>query len=342
MKKTLALGLLLALSLVLLTGCNNKSEEKENNIKIGMITDVGGINDESFNQSAWEGLKKAEKDLGIDVSYIESNQESDYEQNMDTFLDQDLDLILAVGYKLTETVETAAKNNPDKKFAIIDGEFSGKIPSNVKNITFKEEEAGYLAGALAAISSKNGRIGFIGGMEVPVVDRYKYGFLAGVSDAYKELKVDDFNVQTSYANSFTDQAKGKAIANQMINNEAEVIFHAAGPVGNGVFEALKEQDKLGIGVDADQNKLAPDTVISSAVKNLNIASYNIAKEICTDTFVGGKTVINSLSNDGVGLAKYNNKVSSDAVQLVENFKHKIISKDVIVPATKDEYEKYIK
>ena len=321
-----------------------KDLNKENyKITVGMVTDVGGINDESFNQSTWEGLKRAEKELGIEAKYLESIQETDYTQNIETLLDEEVDLILSVGFKQTEAIEEAAKNNPERHFAIIDGDFETKeIPSNLKNIMFKEQEAGYLAGILSSTMTKKDNIGFIGGMQIPVVDRYKYGFMAGLKDGSKELGIKDIKIQTQYANSFTDQAKGKAIASQMIKNDADIIFHAAGPLGNGIFEALKEKGGYGIGVDSDQNKLSPEVVITSAIKNLNEASYSLIKEYIEEDFEGGKTITKSLIDNGVGLASYNEKVNSKAVNFVDKFIDKINNKEINVPSTKEEYEEYIK
>lgn len=321
-----------------------KDLSKENNkIIVGMVTDVGGINDESFNQSTWEGLKRAEKELGIEAKYLESVQETDYTQNIETLLDEEVDLILSVGFKQTEAIEEAAINNPERHFAIIDGDFENKeIPSNLKNIMFKEQEAGYLAGILSSIMTKTDNIGFIGGMQIPVVDRYKYGFLAGLKDGSKELGIKDIKIQTQYANSFTDQAKGKAIASQMIKNDADIIFHAAGPLGTGIFEALSEKGGLGIGVDSDQNKLSPEVVITSAIKNLNEASYSLVKEYIEEDFKGGETIIKSLIDNGVGLASYNERVNSKAVNFVDKFVDKIKNNEIKVPSTKEEYEEYIR
>lgn len=341
MKKIGILMLTLALVVTSLIGCTNTDEKNDSKIKIGMITDVGGINDESFNQSTWNGLQKAKEELNIDVTYVESKQEGDYVQNIETLIDQNVDLILGVGFKLTDAIEEASKLYPNQNFAIIDGEFANGVPSNVKNIMFKEEEAGYLAGVLASKMTKTNVVGFIGGMEVPVVDRYKYGFMAGVEDTMKESKVKMSSIQISYANSFTDSSKGKAIANQMIKNDTDIIFHAAGPVGNGMFEALKEKGLVGIGVDMDQNKLAPDTVVTSAVKHLNIASYNLAKELKKGNFKGGVVELNTLANDGVGLADYNKVVTKEAKEAVDKAKEKIIKREIVVPSTKDEYKNYI-
>lgn len=339
-KKIIALGLSLIMSLTLLTACN-KEEVKEDKISIGMITDIGGINDGSFNESTWNGLEKAREDFNIEISFLESNKDADFAPNIETFIDQDIDLILAVGYNQTDAIKEAAKNYPDRNFAIIDGAFEEEIPSNVKNIVFNEHEGAFLAGVLAAAMTENNAIGFIGGMEIPAVDKYKYGYMAGAY-SFANDKKENINIMTTYANSFTDTAKGKAIAQQMIKNGADVIFHAAGPVGNGMFEALKENNLLGIGVDTDQNAIAPETVITSAMKNLDIASYNIAKEVYEGNFKGGTAITNTLNNGGVGIAKVNNKVTEEQIKIIEEYSEKIVNGEIKVPATSEEYTDFIK
>lgn len=334
LKKLLTATLSCAL-IVSVIGCTRKETKKEDYVSIGMITDVGGINDESFNQSAWEGLLKAKTDLGIGVRYLESNQESDYVTNIDTFIDQDVDLILGVGYAMTEDIYEAAKQYPDRKFALIDGSFED-IPDNVINISFKEEQAGYLAGVLAASVTKTDVIGFLGGIKNPVVDKYKYGFMTGVKDVNSDIVLLE-----QYANSFTDVSKGRAITEQMIKNKADIVFHAAGSVGNGMFEALTEKGLLGIGVDTDQSSIAPNTVLTSAIKKLDNASYLLAKDLSEGKFNGGTTLNNDLYNDGVGIAKVIESVSSDKLAIVKEYKNKIIKTNESIPETEEEYNKYI-
>lgn len=328
---TTALVSILAITAV---GCT-KQETKKDIISIGMVTDVGGINDGSFNESAYKGLLKAKETLGIDVVYVESRQESDYASNIETLIDQDVDLILGVGYAMTEQFEEAAKQYPDRKFALIDGEFV-EVPENVLNIKFKEQEAGYLAGVLAAKTSNTDVIGFIGGMKAPVVDRYKYGFIAGVKDTKPNATVLE-----QYANSFTDTSKGRAIADHMILKDADIIFHAAGPVGNGMFEALKEKNLLGIGVDTDQNSIAPQTVLTSAVKNLDIATYELSECLLTGNFKGGEAKLNDLTNAGVGIVDPITVATDEAIVAVKKAKEKIITGDIIVPSTLQEYGNYV-
>ena len=187
-------------------------------IKVGMVADVGGINDESFNQSAWEGLQQAEKELGIEAKVIESRQASEYLGNIETLADQGMDLIIGVGFTMAEDIKTQAANYPDISFAIVDETYE-EIPSNVTPILFRANEAAYLTGLIAGKMTKTNEVGFIGGMDNPVVNQFEYGYKAGVVAAN-----DKANVKAQYAGTFADAAKGKSIANQMYANNIDIYF----------------------------------------------------------------------------------------------------------------------
>ena len=222
-KKLAALSTAVIMSASMLVGCGN-SETKENadkTLKIGMVADIGGINDESFNQSAWEGLQQAEKDFGIEVKVIESKQASEYLQNMESLLDEDVDMVIGVGYTMKEDIQKQAENYPDKQFVLIDETYD-TIPENVTPILFRENEAAYLTGLVAGKMTKANNVGFIGGIQTPVVSKFEYGYKAGVKEANEKATV---NVQ--YAGTFSDAAKGKSIANQMYGNGSDIILAAA-------------------------------------------------------------------------------------------------------------------
>ena len=194
-KKIATLAMATVVSASLLVGCSGNNESaSDDKITVAMITDVAGVNDQSFNQSAWEGLQKAEKELGIEVKYLESKQDSDYATNIETLVDEDVDLILGVGMKLSEAIKEGAELYPDQNFVLVDEELPDH--DNVKSILFKAEESAYLAGLIAGKTTKTNNVGFIGGMELPVIDTFKYGYMAGVKAANPEAKV-----QAQYANS---------------------------------------------------------------------------------------------------------------------------------------------
>ncbi len=305
--------------------------ETGSKLKIGLVTDVGGVNDGSFNQSAWEGLQKAGKDLGVEVSYLESATDADYTPNIENLMDEEYDLIICVGYMLAEATKSAAEANPDQKFAIIDDASCADL-ANVTCLMFKQEQASYLVGYVAGLTTKKDNVGFVLGMANETMNQFGYGYLAGVLDANPKCKIQQFN-----ANSFADSAIGKTCANTAITNGADVIFHAAGGTGLGVIEACKEAKIYAIGVDSDQSKLAPDTVITSAMKRVDNAVYNCADELVKGTLASG-TMVYDLTIGGVDIAPTQNLLSADVISAVNDVKAKIISGEVVVPATKADFE----
>ena len=332
-KKLVALTTATVLSASMLVGCSSSADTNEDTFKIAMVTDVAGVNDQSFNQSAWEDLERAEKELGVEVSYRESNQESDYMTNIESLVDEDTDLIVGVGMKLASAVEESAKLYPEQKFVIVEEDLGVEF-KNVQSVLFNAQEAAYLVGLVAGKTTKTNDIGFIGGMQIPVIETFQYGFMAGVKAANK-----DANIQVQYANSFTDQAKGKAIANQMYSNGADIIFIAGGDVGTGAIEAAKEKGKYAIGVDRDQNYLAPDNVITSAMKNIDVAVLELLSKVVDGSYKGGEVIINTLAMNGVGIAPTSNKnVPPDVLEYVAKEAEKVKSGEVKVPATKEEFE----
>ena len=258
MKKITCLITVLMMTALSVVGCgsdNNSSNDK--GLKITMVTSVGGVTDGSFNQSAWEGLQKAEKDLGIKASYIESKQEADYVTNLEQAVDGGNDLILATGFPMQAALLKAAKNYPDQKFAIVDVDYGDETPENVVCISFNEEQSGYVVGLVAGKMTKTNTVGFVGGMDNVVIKKFQIGYEAGVKAANPDAKV-----LSQYVNSFADQAKGKSIASQMYNNNADIIFACAGDSGVGVLECAKETGKFAIGVDRDQNDIAPENILT--------------------------------------------------------------------------------
>ena len=321
----------------LLVGCSGNNESAENDkITVAMITDVAGVNDQSFNQSAWEGLQQAEKELGVEVKYLESKQDSDYATNIETLVDEDVDLILGVGMKLSDAIKEGAELYPDQNFVIVDEELTDI--SNVKSILFNAQESAYLAGLVAGKTTKTDNVGFIGGMQLPTVDTFKYGFMAGVKAVNP-----DATIQVQYANSFTDQAKGKAIANQMYSNGADIVFTCGGDVGTGSIEAAKENGKFAIGVDRDQSDLAPENVLTSAIKRVDVGVYETVKAYLDGTFEGGTTTIYGLEDNAVGIPDTTkNLVSQEILDLVEETITKLKNKEITVPKNEEEYNAMVK
>ena len=344
LKKFVTMTMIASLLTAGITGCTNKKNNGTTNntnnsgeYSIAMITDVAGVNDHSFNQSAWEGLEKAKKDLGVKVKYLESKQDADYSTNVETLIDEEVDLIIGVGSKLAPTIEQAAKDYPDQKFVIVDETYE-KIPSNVETVLFKAEQSAYLVGLIAGKMTKTNDVGFIGGMDISVINTFKYGYMAGVKTANSKCKL-----QSQYANSFTDQAKGKAIANQMISNGTDIIFIAGGDVGTGAIEAIKEANKYAIGVDRDQSDLAPDNVLTSAIKRVDIGVYETVKSFIEGKFEGGSSTTYGLEQGAVGIPDTTSKlVPQDVLDYVNEEIKKLESGEIVAPKDETEYNKYIK
>ena len=335
-KKIVALSSAIIIGSMSLIGCSNKTNNAGQNnetIKVGMVADTGGINDESFNQSAWEGLQQAEKELGIEVKVIESKQASEYLGNIETLVDQGMDLVIGVGFTMAEDIKTQAENYPDVNFAIIDETYE-EIPSNVTPILFKANEAAYLTGLIAGKMTQTNEVGFIGGMDNPVVNQFEYGYTAGVVEAN-----DKANVKVQYAGTFSDAAKGKSIANQMYANNIDTILSAAGGTGIGAIESAKEQNKYAIGVDKDQSDLAPQNVLTSALKKVNVGVLETVKAFKDGKSIGGEERVYGLKEDGVGIPESTkNLVPQDIIDYVNTMAEKVKNGEIKVPSTKEELE----
>lgn len=331
LKKLVALSTVTILSASMLVGCGDKSSQgnASESIKVGMVADTGGINDESFNQSAWEGLQQAQKDLNIEVKVIESKQASEYMSNIESLIDEGMDLVIGVGNTMKDDIETEAKNYPEQKFAIIDETYD-EIPSNVTPIVFKANEAAYLTGLIAGKMTKTNQVGFIGGMDNPVINQFEYGYTAGVKEANAKAQV-----KAQYAGTFSDAAKGKSIANQMYANNSDIIFAAAGGTGVGSIESAKEQNKYIIGADKDQSSLAPENVLTSALKKVNVGVLETVKAFKNGDKIGGEERVYGLKEDGVGIPESTkNLVPQDVLDYVNTMAEKVKNGEIEVPSTK--------
>jgi basic membrane protein A and related proteins len=301
---------------VLLSACAGGGGGK---LKIGLVTDTGGVNDKSFNQSAWTGVQKAASEFGWDAKYIESKVASDYSKNIDQFATEGYDVIVTVGFLMGDDTAAKAKQYPNIKFAIIDNAYfptagSAACPDTVKdcyddgglkNVTslmFQEDQVGFLAGVLAAGMTQTGVVCTVSGMEIPPVVRFVVGYQNGA----KWMKPDIATPLNVYIPSFTDPAKGKETALSMIGQGCDVIFGVGGNTGNGGLLAAKENNLMAIGVDVDQYNTYPEVqsaLLSSAAKNVDVAVYNYLKTVKDGTAKAGMSTAN-LANGGIGLAPY--------------------------------------
>ena len=305
--KTLLLSLSLALT-VNLVGCSKDNVKTEDKAKVTLVLSTGGVNDQSFNQSAWEGALKASEELGVEVSYLESNSDADYMQNIETAIDQDSDLVVGVGFQVGDAIKEAAKAYPDQQFVTIDSE--NENLDNVRAITFSEKEAGYLTGLIAGKMTKTNVVSWIGGFDIPSCSNFYVGYEKGVKEANPNAKV-----LKQFINSFTDASKGKVVAEQMINNNSDIIFTACGGGNTGVLEAVKEKGIKAIGVDMPMNYLAPEHVVTSALKNVGEGLKLTIKDYIEGNFANGE-VKYDLTNGGVGYEK-TDLIPSDIVEYVK-------------------------
>jgi basic membrane protein A len=304
----------LVLGVVVFAGCGDDDEEPSGGgaaqeeapaIKVGMVTDIGGLDDRSFNQLANEGLERAKADLGVETRVLTSDQNSDYVPNLSSLAQQDFDLVIAVGFLMGDALNTVATRFPDTNFAIID--FSQAAlkdkPANVRGLIFRENEAGYLAGYLAGLYVKDAGgdqvVSSVGGQKVPAVDAYIAGYQAGAEEANPQVET-----LTAYSQDFVDQAKCKEVALNQINEGSQVVFQVAGGCGLGALDAAKEREVAGIGVDADQGYLG-DHIISSALKKVDVAVFTTAQQVQDGSFQGGSDTVFDLKNEGVGLGELN-------------------------------------
>jgi basic membrane protein A len=287
------------------SGASETATPEKKAIKVGLVTDIGGLNDRSFNQLANEGLERAKSQLGVDGRVLTSKSNADYVPNLSTLAQQKYDLVIGVGFLMSDAMDTVATKFPNVNFAIIDFPQAGlkHKPTNVRGLLFKENEAGYLAGYLAALVTKDKGgdqvISSVGGQKIPPVD----GYIAGYQAAAKKVnaKIKTLN---GYSQDFVDQAKCKEIALNQIAQGAQVVFQVAGQCGLGALDAAKEKGVLGIGVDADQGYLG-DHILTSAQKKVDVSVFDTAKAAQDGSFKGGEDQIFDLKSDGVGLGKLN-------------------------------------
>ena len=310
-------------------------------LKVGLAYDVGGRGDQSFNDSAAKGLDQAKQELGVTSKESEANQgepESAREQRLQTLIDGGYTTVIAVGFAYAKAVGKVAKDNPDVKFAIIDDSSADSAGKNVSQITFAEQEGSYLIGAAAALKSKKNHIGFVGGVQTPLIKKFEAGYLAGAKKVKPSIKVDTtYLTQPPDFSGFADPAKGKTAADGQFQGGADIIYHAAGGSGAGVFTAAKNAGAghLAIGVDSDQALTADPSVrsliMTSMVKNVNVGVFDFIKSVKDGSFKGGKKEF-ALKDGGVSVATTGGQINDIKSQL-DQLREQIIAGSIKVPTT---------
>ena len=311
-------------------------------VKVGIVLDVGGLGDKSFNDGAYAGAVRAEKELGARIRLIEPGEGTDREAGLRLLAAEKMDIVIGVGFIFTDDVTQLAKEYPNVNFADVDYSLStdkdGKPvppPPNVAALKFKEEEGSFLVGAIAALVGQSKKVGFVGGMDVPLIWKFESGYKAGV-----KAVCPDCIVVTQYAgvtpDAFRNPGKGKELALNQYQQGVNVIYHASGSTGLGVFEAARQTGKYAIGVDADQYAEAPGRILTSMVKGIDVAVFDMIKRARDHTFKGGIYTF-GLPESGVGYVydEHNRALIPDSIrQRVELLKADIIAGRIVVPSTR--------
>ncbi|MNO22134.1 Membrane lipoprotein TmpC precursor [compost metagenome] len=359
MKKVYQLSLVMLLAFtVILAGCGNNNNNSGNaagtntgaatnapaeateaptdapktDVKVGMVTDVGGVNDKSFNQSAWEALQALEKETGVEIKYLQSKSNADYEPNLNQFVKGGYNLTWGIGFDLGDAIKKVATENPNANLAIIDSVVDAP---NVESVTFSENEGSFLVGVVAGLTTKTNKVGFIGGMESPVIKRFEVGFKAGV-----EAVNPNATVTITYAGAYDKPDTGKSLAATLYDAGNDIIFPAAGATGNGVFNEAKSRNKAGgtkvwvIGVDKDQSlEFGDDVTLTSMIKRVDEAVKKVSQQVIDGTFKGGTTTVLGLKDNGVGLPETSKaNVSAEILAKVDEYSKQIIDGTITVPS----------
>jgi basic membrane protein A and related proteins len=324
MRKTgLIFVLLAAFSLPSCTSVIGKRDESGGKLRVGIVFDIGGKDDKSFNAAAWQGVKRAKEELGIFLRDVEPGDPTSIEPSMRAFAERGYDLIIGVGFAQAPIMNDVANDYPNLKFAIIDGVID--LP-NVASLIFKEHEGSFLVGMIAARTTKTGKVGFVGGMDIPLIHKFETGYAEGARYANPKIQVFENYVGVTDA-AWNNPGKGKELAKAQIERGADVIFQAAGNSGLGVFDAAEEMNKLAIGVDSNQNWVKPGFILTSMIKRVDVSVFNSVKDIVEGHFKGGIHEL-GLENDGVGYAldDYNrNLIPQSLLDEVERAKQDIIA-----------------
>ncbi len=372
-KSLLLLSLLLVFSM-LLTACGGggatneqpPAEEPQGEapeagdkpLQVGIVLSTGGKGDKSFNDASIEGLERAKAELGIEYRDIEPKEMAQDEESLRFLADQGMDLVIGVGYLMEEPMRLVSADYPNVKFAIIDAVVEAP---NVASLVFKEHEGSFLAGALAALTTESNTVGFVGGMQAPLIEKFEVGYIQGI-EYINETEGKNVNVLSAYAgttgDAFNDPAKGKELALSQISRGADIIYHASGGTGQGVFEAASEKGKLAIGVDSNQNWMYPGTIMASMLKRVDVSVFDTVKAVQDGNYKPEITVF-GVEGDGVGLTdlttvdeleksgvendeaaiakmqEVKDSIPAEVREKIEAIKQKIISGEIVIKDTKE-------
>ncbi len=376
MKKFVSLAMASILAISTLAGCGSKEEAAPaaeggaaggteaaapaEVLKVAMTTDSGTIDDKSFNQGTWEGILKYEEENAgaIETHYVKptGEAEADYLNAYADLVDAGYQVIFSPGFKFETAVYKAQELYPDVKFVILDGyphngDYNADVKENTESIFFAEHESGFYAGIASALQSKTGKLGFIGGMEIPAVQKFGWGFVSGVAYANKTYGTNAQVTQYIYQGTFNDVAAGQTLAGAFYNDGVDVVFHAAGGVGVGVINEGKTRRTAGedvwvVGVDVDQYaegimEDGTSAILTSAQKDLGNAAYNTIQEIIDGQFKAGQTIVLDSSNGGVGLPAENPNLTAETIAKYEETFAKVAAGEIAVPASVEDLQAFL-
>lgn len=302
--------------------------------RVGLVFDVGGRGDKSFNDSAFLGVDRARRELGVEVAYLEPSGTEDREAAMRLFAANQMDLVIGVGFIFSSDVDAVARAYPKVSFACVDyATFDGNMPPNVEGLDFREEEGSFLVGAVAGLLTRTKKVGFVGGMTIPLIKKFELGYTAGAHAVCAECEVHSAYVGPT-PEAFKDPAKGKTLAIAEIAAGADVLFHAAGATGHGVFEGAREAHVRAIGVDSDQHDDMPGTVVTSMVKRVDVAVFDAIAEAERGQFQPGIHRF-GLKEEGVDYVHdgpHGDGIPADVKAKVEALRAKVVAGEIVVPS----------
>lgn len=350
MRQTFKYASVIAVAALALSACGSSNDDASEtptdggtteapatDVKVGMAYDVGGRGDQSFNDAAAAGLDKAKAEFGVETTEataVDGEPESAREERLQQLIDAGYDTIVAVGFAYAPSVGKVSEANPDVTFALIDS--TDATGENIANLTFAEEEGSFLVGAAAALMTETDHIGFVGGVQVPLIEKFQAGYDAGAKHINPDITIDDtYLTQAPDFSGFGDPAKGKTAAEGMFQGGADIVYHAAGGSGGGVFTAAKEAGKFAIGVDSDQALTAApevqDVIITSMLKKVDVAVYEFITSVVGGEFVAGQQIFD-LEAGGVDYSTTGGHIDAITGQLDE-LKAQIIDGTITVPTT---------
>ena len=333
------------LFLLVVPACNSKNNADAGGpttsgaktIKAAMVTDMGGIDDQSFNAAAWAGLQKAKAEHKIEGRFLESREQADYVTNLSSLAQQGNDIVFAVGFMMQDALAQVAPANPNTKFAIIDGDAPDS--ANCVSLKFREEEGCFLAGYLAGKMTKTGAIGFVGGVESPLITKFEVGYIAGAKTARPDIRV-----VVKYVGSWDDNSKGKEAAEAEFRDGADIIFHAAGKAGLGAIDAAAEKGEgfYAIGVDKDQDSIRPGRVLTSMMKDVESAVFQTIGELVSGKWTPGTKVF-GIKEGGIRLSEMKHtreKVPAEVLTKLQDLSKQIAEGTIKVPTTQEDLQTF--